>query len=66
MDETRCCEFCRDILEAFAQDGVACGACENTRLLGIHECFCNAYEPSECGCEADWTDYIELEYWEEE
>ena len=63
---TRECEFCRDRLEEFAQDGIVCGACDGARVLGIKDCFCHAYEPGECGCDADWSDYIELDYWDEE
>lgn len=63
---TRECEFCRDRLEEFAQDGIICGACDGTKVLGVRECFCHAYEPGECACDADWSDYIELNYWEDE
>jgi hypothetical protein len=66
VSDTRECEFCRDRLEEFAEDAVVCGACDGTRLLGVRECFCHAYEPSECGCEADWSDYTEIDYWEDE
>jgi len=67
--DTRECEFCRDRLEEFAQDGIECGACNGTRVLGTTECFCCAYEPGECGCDADWSDFVfyeDLEYWEDE
>lgn len=62
MSATRECEFCRDRLEEFTQEDIECGACNGARLLGITECFCHAYTPGECGCDADWSDYIDLEY----
>lgn len=65
MTDTRECEFCRDRLEEFAQEGIVCGACDDTRVLGVRDCFCCAYEPGECACDADWSDYVELEYWED-
>lgn len=65
-EETRCCEFCRDRLEEFSQCGVVCGACEDTRVLGIKDCFCHAHATGACGCDADWSDYIEFDYWEED
>ena len=58
---TRDCEFCKNRLEEFAEEGIECGACGNTRVLGIRDCFCCAYEPSECACEADWSDYTYYE-----
>lgn len=54
---TRECEFCRDRLEEFAQDGIVCGVCDGTKVLDIRDCFCCAYEPGECACDADWSDY---------
>lgn len=63
MNDTRCCEFCKDRLEEFEQKGITCGACEGTRVLGVNECFCWAHTPSECGCNADWSDYV---YYEED
>lgn len=61
MNDTRECEFCRDRLEEFAQGGTVCGACDGTIMLGISDCFCHAYEPGECGCDADWSDYVYYE-----
>lgn len=56
MSDTRGCEFCRDRLEEFAQEGTVCGACDGTRVLGIRECFCCAWNESECACDCSWEE----------
>lgn len=61
MDDTRECEFCRDRLEEFEQDSIVCGACDDTRVLGVSDCFYHAYEPGESTCEADCSDYVYYE-----
>lgn len=63
---TRPCEFCADWteedLEEHLTPDTVCGACNGSKVLGMRDCFCCAYEPSECGCDADWSDYV---YWED-
>lgn len=63
---TRPCEFCADwtdeYLEEYLTPETVCGACNGGNLLDIKHCFCCAYEPSECSCDADWSDYV---YWED-
>jgi hypothetical protein len=49
-------------LEEFFTPYTVCGACNGTKVLGLTDCFCCAYSPSECGCGADWGDYV---YWED-
>lgn len=66
--ETRICEVCKDWTPKYLQKyyGVTtmtCGACNDTKKLGISECLCHAYEPSECACDAEWGDYA---YWEDD
>ena len=61
MNQIRICEFCIDRLEEFTQQGIICGACNGTTILGANDCFCNAYNPGECSCDADWSDYLELD-----
>lgn len=64
---TRPCEFCADwdeeYLEEYLTPDTVCGACNGSKVLDIKACFCSAREPSECGCDADWSDYV---YWEDE
>jgi len=59
------CEFCREhtpeYLEEFFYPNYVCLACDGTQQLNSKDCFCHAYEPSECGCDADWSDYYEDE-----
>lgn len=63
---TRPCEFCADwtdeYLEKYLTLDWVCGACNGSKVLDIKHCFCCACEPSECGCDADWSDYV---YWED-
>lgn len=64
---TRECEFCKDwtleyLKEYYGVSEMECGACGGSKELDIRDCFCCAYEPSECGCNAVWDDYV---YWED-
>lgn len=68
MSDTRECEFCRDwtpeyLEEFYGVSEMECGACNGTKELDIRTCFCCAYEPGECACDADWSDYV---YWEDD
>jgi len=61
-NQLRECEFCKDwtpeyIAEYLTPD-IVCGACQGTKQLDIRDCFCHAREPSECACDADWSDYV--------
>lgn len=42
---------------------VVCGMCDGTTIID-DVCYCHAYEPEECCCNADWSDYIYLD-WDE-
>lgn len=63
---TRPCEFCADwtdeYLEKYLTLDWVCGACNGSKVLDIRDCFCSAREPGECGCDADWSNYV---YWED-
>lgn len=63
---TRQCEFCKDwtteyLEECYGVCEMECGACNGTKELDSRDCFCHAYAPSECSCNADWSDYIDWE-----
>lgn len=64
---TRPCEFCAEwdekYLEEYLTPDTVCGACSGSKVLDIKSCFCCAYQPSECACDADWSDYV---YWGDE
>lgn len=70
---TRPCEFCADwtdeYLEKYLTLDWVCGACSGSKVLDIKHCFCCAAEPSECACDADWSDFVyedDYVYWEDE
>lgn len=81
MSDTRDCDWCTTEWEGhetrpgyvqYEEDGewVICGVCEGDAIIA-DVCYCCAYEPGECACNADWSGYKypeddELEYWEEE
>ena len=79
MSDTRPCDWCNNhgegILPGFIQyeeDGVwiECQVCEGSAEIA-DVCYCEAKEPGECACNADWSDYVsyedhDLEYWEGE
>ena len=61
MMSKRECEFCRDWTPGYLQEyyqvsEMECGCCNDTKELDIRECFCHAYEASECCCNALWDD----------